>query len=140
MLESNQRGWIQSPAPKPLGQSSIVRSEGHLKMAIFAFASSKNHRISYSSTAHPLGLEPNIRLSCVWCPQSDSNRHAFRPQGLSLLRLPFHHKGVMYLFGAPPEIRTQTLRGLKPLASAVGLEGHCNRCDRVESNHSSVPR
>ena len=50
---------------------------------------------------------------------------AFQPTGSKPATSTIPSQGRNVLFGAPPEIRTQTLRGLKPLASAVGLEGHC---------------
>ena len=42
----------------------------------------------------PLGL-------ILWCPKRDSNSHALRPQGLSLLCLPFHHSDVISVIPFP---------------------------------------
>lgn len=84
MLELNQRDWIQSPAPKPLGQSSIV-----------------------------------------WCPQRDSNpQHTVSKTASSASWDTGAYS--LFMFGAPPEIRTQTFGGFKAPASALfGLEGLC---------------
>lgn len=84
MLELNQRNWIQSPAPKPLGQSSIV-----------------------------------------WCPQRDSNpQHTVSKTASSASWDTGAYS--LFMFGAPPEIRTQTFGGFKAPASALfGLEGLC---------------
>lgn len=76
---------------------------------------------------------PLRQSSIVWCPQRDSNpQHTVSKTASSAS----WDTGAYSLFmsGAPPEIRTQTLRGLKPLASAVGLEGHCIWQQLKESN------
>ena len=42
-----------------------------------------------------VGRAADAPADCGWCRRRDSNPHAFRPPGLSRLRLPFRHSGAV---------------------------------------------
>ena len=50
------------------------------------------------------------------CPRRDLNPHAFRPEILSLLRMPFRHEGMVRATGLEP-----ATNGLKARESTIEL-------------------
>ena len=57
----------------------------------------------------------------MWCPRSDSNRHASRRRILSPLRLPFHHSGLVALPNWPHKPRQHRRMGNRPPNSFSNL-------------------
>lgn len=74
----------QAPYPLHLASECVPSARTHRGAALRAYAGLfPLHRLRLAAGLGGRPYEPGCRLTSMWCPRSESNRHAFKGGGFS---------------------------------------------------------